>query len=313
MASARRYFFIAVVLLGAWMIPQRMASLRPNYYDETCPGVEDVVRGVVAEKIKESFDAVPKLIHFYFQDCFLDGCSASILVRTPITNPAVATVVKAKAVIDSKPGCKNKVSCADIFNMAVRDAIYLAGGPYYKVELGRFDSLVLTNLNKTAPDLSFNLDQLTDMFAQRNINQKDMIALFGTHSVGHAHCDKFSNRIYNYSNSSPVDPTLNPQYAKRLQAECPVNVDPSVEVWLDPVTPQVFDNVYYQNLVKGMGLLGVDDRLFTDIRSMPVVVDFAQNAQHFNDAFSHAMVKLGRVGVMSSNDGNIRHVCNVFN
>ncbi|GAB2248454.1 hypothetical protein Droror1_Dr00008336, partial [Drosera rotundifolia] len=64
--------------LGAWMIPQRMASLQSNYYDETCLGVEDVVRVVVAEKIKESFDAVPKLIHFYFQVCFLDVRSAAV-------------------------------------------------------------------------------------------------------------------------------------------------------------------------------------------------------------------------------------------
>lgn len=35
------------------------------------------------------------------------------------------TVIKAKAAVDSVPGCTNKVSCADILAMATRDVISL--------------------------------------------------------------------------------------------------------------------------------------------------------------------------------------------
>ncbi|GAB2247026.1 hypothetical protein Droror1_Dr00006908 [Drosera rotundifolia] len=93
-------------------------------------GVEHIVRSVVAQQINETFDTVPKTIHFYFQDCFLDACDASILCTTPISNPAVATVVKAKEAVDSVAGCQNKVSCADIFTMAVRDVIYLVSSSF---------------------------------------------------------------------------------------------------------------------------------------------------------------------------------------
>ncbi|GAB2216619.1 hypothetical protein Droror1_Dr00024394 [Drosera rotundifolia] len=78
--------------LGAWMIPQCMASLQPNYYDETCPGVEDVVRGVVAEKIKESFDAVPKLIHFYFQH------PGTTIVTDSVTSDGLTEFIEKKLV-----------------------------------------------------------------------------------------------------------------------------------------------------------------------------------------------------------------------
>jgi len=35
------------------------------------------------------------------------------------------TVIKAKAAVDSVPGCQNKVSCADILALATRDVIAL--------------------------------------------------------------------------------------------------------------------------------------------------------------------------------------------
>ncbi|KAL9268753.1 Peroxidase 73-like protein, partial [Drosera capensis] len=87
MAGARMNTLMAVVLLGACLIPRLVSCLDPNYYDDSCPGVEDIVRSVVAQQINETFDTVPKTMHFYFQDCFLDGCDASILCRTPISNP----------------------------------------------------------------------------------------------------------------------------------------------------------------------------------------------------------------------------------
>jgi peroxidase len=49
------------------------------------------------------------------------------------------------------------------------------------VELGRLDGLVSmsTNVDGKLPPPSFNLDQLTSMFAVNNLSQADMIALSG--------------------------------------------------------------------------------------------------------------------------------------
>ncbi|KAJ1294855.1 hypothetical protein BS78_01G178500 [Paspalum vaginatum] len=63
--------------------------------------------------------------------------------------------------------------------MAARDAIALAGGPSYAVDLGRLDEL---RSSKSSVDgkLSapfFNLDQLNKVFAVNGLSQADMIAL----------------------------------------------------------------------------------------------------------------------------------------
>ena len=82
---------------------------------------------------------------------------------------------------------------------------------------------------------------------------------------------------------------------------------------MDPNTPRQFDNVYYQNLQKGQGLFTSDQVLFNDARSKPTVNAWATNSQAFNQAFITAITKLGRVGVKTGNNGNIRRNCDAFN
>lgn len=137
-----------------------------------------------------------------------------------------------------------------------------------------------------------------------------MIALSGAHTIGFSHCNRFADRLYS---SSTVDTTLDPDYAKQLEAACPRNVDPSIAIDIDPVTPRTFDNVYYQNLVAKKGLFTSDQVLFTDSESQPTVVDFANNPGAFNGAFITAMRKLGRVGIKTGNIGEIRRDCTAFN
>lgn len=133
------------------------------------------------------------------------------------------------------------------------------------------------------------------------------------HTLGFSHCGSFASRIYDFSPQNPVDPTLNRAYAAQLQAMCPIDVDPRVAVNMDPVTPRAFDNQYYKNLQQGMGLFTSDQVLFTDARSRPVVDSWAQSAAAFDRAFVAAITKLGRVGVKTGANGNIRRECALFN
>lgn len=136
-----------------------------------------------------------------------------------------------------------------------------------------------------------------------------MIALSGAHTIGFSHCDQFTDRLY----SSQVDPTLNPSYAQELMTGCPRNVDPAIVLPLDPQTQFVFDNIYYQNLVNGKGLLSSDQVLFNDEASKSKVVEFANDGAKFFDAFVVAIKKLGRVGVKTGKSGDIRGDCSKFN
>jgi len=302
------------------------AQLRQDYYAAVCPDLESIVRDAVSQKVQDQPVAVGATVRLFFHDCFVEGCDASVILVSTGNNTAEKdhpnnlslagdgfdTVIKAKAAVDAVPACANQVSCADILALATRDVIALAGGPSYAVELGRLDGLVSlsTNVDGKLPPPSFDLDQLTTLFAANNLSQADMIALSAAHTVGLAHCSTFAGRIQPAS----VDPTMNATYAADLQAACPAGVDPNVALQLDPVTPQAFDNQYFVNLVNGRGLFTSDQVLYSDARSQPTVVAWAQNATDFEQAFVDAITRLGRVGVKTDpSQGNIRRDCAFLN
>ncbi|OMO85391.1 Plant peroxidase [Corchorus capsularis] len=312
-----------LVLLMVFMILQRgEGQLVENFYSNTCPSVESIVRQAVSTKFSQTFVTIPATLRLFFHDCFVEGCDASVMISSPngdaekdakdnlsLAGDGFDTVIQAKQAVEQQ--CPGVVSCADILALAARDVVVLAGGPSWEVELGRRDGLIsqASNVPGNLPEPEFNLVQLNTIFARNNLSQFDMIALSGAHTVGFSHCDRFADRIY----SSPVDPTLDPNYAQQLMEACPRNVDPSIAINMDPETPQTFDNVYYQNLVNGKGLFTSDQVLFTDSASQPTVNDFASNPGNFNGAFITAMRKLGRVGVKTGNEGEIRLDCTRFN
>ncbi|KAG2278137.1 hypothetical protein Bca52824_060692 [Brassica carinata] len=283
------------------------AQLKPNFYGNSCPNVEAIVKKVVQQK----------------------GCDASVMIQSTPNNKAEKdhpdnvslagdgfdVVIKAKKAIDAIPSCRNKVSCADILALATRDVIVAAKGPSYTVELGRRDGLVSTaaSVNGNLPGPNDNVDKLNKLFAKNKLTQDDMIALSAAHTLGFAHCSKVANRIYNFNRTHPVDPTINKAYVKELQAACPKKVDPRIAINMDPVTPRTFDNIYFKNLQQGKGLFTSDQVLFTDRRSRPTVDAWAKSSPAFNAAFVKAMTKLGRVGVKVGRNGNIRRDCGAFN
>ena len=94
---------------------------------------------------------------------------------------------------------------------------------------------------------------------------------------------------------------------------CPINVDPRIAINMDPTSPNTFDNAYYKNLQQGKGLFSSDEILFTDTRSKSTVNLFASNSGAFQQAFVTAITKLGRVGVKTGNQGEIRRDCTRIN
>ena len=86
-------------------------------------------------------------------------------------------------------------------------------------------------------------------------------------------------------------------------------LNPNIFVSLDATPFAAFDNAYYKNLQDGKGLLESDQILYTDPRSRGTVNFFASNQGAFFQAFINAMTKLGRIGVKSGLDGEIRRDC----
>ncbi|XP_061354078.1 peroxidase 55 isoform X2 [Gastrolobium bilobum] len=313
-----------IVLMATFMaftiISIGEGQLTENFYSSTCPNVESIVSQAVTTKFTQTITTGQATLRLFFHDCFVQGCDASVMISSPngdaekdasdnlsLAGDGFDTVIKAKQAVEAS--CPGVVSCADILALATRDVIL--NGPSYKVELGRRDGLIskASDVEGKLPKADFNLNELNAMFSKHGLSQTDMIALSGAHTIGFSHCDQFSNRLY----SSSVDPTLNSNFAKQLMAECPRNPDPTVAVALDFQTPSNFDNLYYKNLVSGEGLLNSDQVLFTDKKSRSTVVGFANSPGDFNGAFVTAMRKLGRVGVKTGKNGEIRRDCASFN
>ncbi|KAG8074794.1 hypothetical protein GUJ93_ZPchr0006g41648 [Zizania palustris] len=169
------------------------AQLSQSYYASTCPNVETLVRGAVAQKLKENSNAGPGTLRLFFHDCFVRGCDASVLIAGPddehsagadttLSPDALDLITRAKAAVDGDSQCSNKVSCADILALAARDVVSQTGGPYYQVELGRLDGKVGTRavVKHSLPGAAFNLDELNKLFAVNGLTQTDMIALSGS-------------------------------------------------------------------------------------------------------------------------------------
>ncbi|XP_059662964.1 peroxidase 16-like [Cornus florida] len=320
--------FLHLIILFLHIMTTTSATLHHDYYRKTCPNVESIVRSTVQEKFRQTFVTAPATLRLFFHDCFVQGCDASVMLASPnntaekdhqdnisLAGDGFDTVIKAKAAVEREPGCKNQVSCADILAMATRDVIAMTGGPSYAVELGRLDGRISNkaSVQHHLPHPEFSLNQLNAMFASHGLTQIDLIALSGAHTIGFSHCSKFSTRIHNFNSKSRTDPTLNPTYARQLQDMCPINVDPRIAIPMDPNTPQTFDNMYYKNLQKGRGLFTSDQSLFTDKRSRNFVNLFASNKTAFEKVFVAAITKLGRVGVKTGSQGEIRSDCTVLN
>ncbi|XP_045789777.1 peroxidase 16-like [Trifolium pratense] len=328
MGAPRIIVVLSIFVLVIVCVQTSSAQLSKGFYGNTCPNVEQLVRSAVELKFKQTFVTAPATLRLFFHDCFVRGCDASILLESPtsqaeknhpddisLAGDGFDTVIKAKEAIDKDPQCTNKISCADILALATRDVVNLAGGPFYEVELGRRDGRISTiaSVQRHLPHPEFNLDQLNSMFRFNGLSQIDMIALSGAHTIGFSHCNRFSKRIYNFSPKNRIDPTLNLQYAFELRQACPIKVDPRIAINMDPITPQIFDNQYFKNLQQGKGLFTSDQVLAIDKKSKNTVDLFASNEAAFESAFIDAITKLGRVGVKTGNQGEIRFDCSRVN
>ncbi|KAK7291622.1 hypothetical protein RIF29_06918 [Crotalaria pallida] len=148
-------------------------------------------------------------------------------------------------------------------------------------------------------------------FQHSDLNCSSLVT--GAHTIGFSHCSQFSKRIYNFRSMNRIFPTLNLDYAKQIQKVCPKDVDPRMVIDIDSVTNAAFDNQYYKNLQQGKGLFSSDQSFFTDRRTRNIVNLFASNNTAFEKSFVIAITKLGRVGIKTAKQGEIRHECSKVN
>ncbi|CAN8266087.1 unnamed protein product [Cochlearia groenlandica] len=298
------------------------SRLTTDHYSKSCPNFLNIVRDTITNKQITTPTTAAAVIRLFFHDCFPNGCDASVLVSSTPFNVAERdssinlslpgdgfdVIVRAKTALEL--ACPNTVSCSDIIAVATRDLLITVGGPYYQVFLGRRDSRISKSslLADLLPLPSFPISKLIHQFETRGFSVQEMVALSGAHSIGFSHCKEFVDRVARNNTG------YNPRFATALKQACvKYPKDETISVFNDIMTPNKFDNMYYQNIPKGLGLLESDHGLYSDPRTRPFVDLYARDQDRFFRDFANAMQKLSLYGVKTGRRGEVRRRCDAIN
>ncbi|GLT76489.1 hypothetical protein SLA2020_481420 [Shorea laevis] len=302
-------------------------GLKVGFYEKTCPSVELIVKKVVDDTMSKAPSLAGPLLRMFFHDCFVRGCDGSVLLNSP-TNQSEKNAfpnlsLRGFQIIDRvksalEKACPGVVSCADIVALVARDVVVSRNGPSWEVETGRRDGRIsnLTDASLNLPAPTSNISQLITSFQQKGLSVKDLVVLSGGHTIGTSHCTSFSNRLYNFTGkgiNNDSDPTLDPNYIVRLKAKC-TPTDQTTLVEMDPGSFLTFDNDYYTLVSKRRGLFQSDAALLNNGETKAYVKLHAtsQGGSFFQD-FGVSMVNMGRIGVLTGAQGEIRKVCSKVN
>ncbi|GJN19424.1 hypothetical protein PR202_gb06702 [Eleusine coracana subsp. coracana] len=292
-----------VVTLFLLYVTATYGQLSQNFYSENCPVLERIVQTEVSGALSAEKRMGASLLRLFFHDCFVQGCDGSVLLNDAPDSErdadANANSLRGFDVIDAiktqvEANCPGVVSCADILALATREAVVELGGPSWTLLLGRRDST--TSSKKMAednlPSPSSSLDELVAAFANKGFTPTELVALSGAHTIGMAKCG--------FADEGQV-----------VRPEC--KLDSLATTALDLQTPEVFDNTYYDDLMRNQGLLHSDNVLITDTTLNSLVRTYNSDPALFNADFSAAMNKLSELGLLTGDEGQIRLNCNKVN
>ncbi|VAH49194.1 unnamed protein product [Triticum turgidum subsp. durum] len=285
-----------LLLLGT--IGAAHGQLQMGFYSDSCPGAEDMVTAAVQEAAASDATILPALVRLQFHDCFVRGCDASVLI-TSAGNAAevnnnkhqglrgLDVVDRAKAELEEQ--CPGVVSCADIIALAARDAIAMTNGPSFEVPTGRRDGLS-SNVRDAdvLPDVSDSIQVLRSKFAASGLNDRDLVLLTAAHTIGTTACFFVKDRLYSYplpGSRTGSDPSIPAAFLSELKARC---------------APGDFNTRV--PLVEASNATGALVGAYLGAASS----SFAQD-------FVGAMIKMGTIGAITGDAGEIRDVCSAFN
>ncbi|KAL9246914.1 hypothetical protein vseg_020393 [Gypsophila vaccaria] len=321
-----KIWITAVLVAGC--IGSSTQLLLPDFYRETCPWVENVVRFVVKSRVLKQPRVAAQLLRLHFHDCFVQGCDGSVLLdnqgailsekgATPNLNSlrGFDVIDEIKAAVEE--ACPLTVSCADILAIAARDSVVLRGGPSWEVLLGRRDSLTasFTGANTFIPTPNLSLEALIANFQLQGLDIRDLVALSGAHTLGVARCTSFRQRIYDSSFEENLYDRYS-EFRKSLESICPESGNDDQTTPLDYRTPSFFDNHYYKNLIELKGLLHTDNVLVVEDEvgeTEERVWAYASDTDLFFESFAESMVKMGNIKVLIGDEGQIRENCRFIN
>ncbi|KAI7996126.1 Peroxidase 11 [Camellia lanceoleosa] len=302
-----------------------------DYYASTCPNALDIVKKEMECAVMSDPRNAAFILRLHFHDCFVQGCDGSVLLDDTFTlqgeKKAAINInaLKGFRIIDRiknklESECPGTVSCADILTIAARDAVILVGGPDWDVPLGRNDSKTAgyAMADQNLPTSDEGLVSIISKFVYQGLSVTDMVALSGAHTIGMGRCVNFRERIYGDFDATSGGNPSSETYLNSLKAMCPAaGGGDNDETAMDYITPKLFDNYFYQTLLKGEGLLNSDQELYSSvfgIQTKKLVQMYAEDQMAFFEQFSQSMVKLGNITNPDTYDnGEVRKNCRFVN
>ncbi|XP_050205918.1 peroxidase 10-like [Mercurialis annua] len=322
----KNYNKLLSIYLLCFLILSSSISCQLNYrfYDYSCPNLTKIVRYGVWSAISNDTRMAASLLRLHFHDCFVDGCEGSVLLdgdnseKNSLGNRNSArgfeVIDNIKATIEKL--CPAVVSCTDILTLAAREAVYLTGGSYWNIPLGRRDGLTTSQsaADEQLPSPFESLQNITAKFTSKGLDLKDVVVLSGGHTLGFAQCFTFKPRLFDFAGSGNPDPALDTSLLQNLQSVCPNQAASDTNLApLDSVTSSKFDNSYFKLLLNNSGLLQSDQALMTDNTAASMVTNYSKYPYLFSKDFGTSMVKMGGIGVLTGQNGQIRKNCRVVN
>ncbi|KAF6150460.1 hypothetical protein GIB67_030261 [Kingdonia uniflora] len=302
---------------------QGFSELQVNYYAQSCPRAEEIVKERVIALYNEHGNTAVSWVRNLFHDCMVQSCDASLLLET--TNGIVSEtsadrnfgmrnfkyVDTIKTALESE--CPKKVSCADIVALSSREGVKMVtlaalsffrlflvpntkiyelclqlGGPQFSMKTGRRDSRQshAALVNNMIPNHNDSVSFVLSRFQSIGVDVEGAVAL------------------------------LDPTHAEYLKGRCPTsNPDPNAVLYarIDLETPMTIDNMYYKNILKHKALLSIDQQLLSNPITAPFVKKMAADNAYFYNQFSKALVIMSENNPLTGDQGEIRKDCRYVN
>lgn len=309
------------------------SSLQPpvkliwHYYKvhKTCDDAEVYIQYQVKELWNKDKSITPKLLRLLYSDCFVTGCDASILLDGPNSEKAApqnrglggfVVIDKIKTVLEKR--CPGVVSCADILNLATRDAVHLAGAPSYPVFTGRRDGRLSSAASVDLPSPSTSWETALAYFKSKGLDVLDLATLLGAHSLGRTHCSYVVDRLYNFNGTGKPDPSMDASFITEMKRLCPQRlkkdqIDPLVFLNPESGSNYKFTQSYYSRIKSHKAVLEVDQQLLFGNDTAQITDEFAAGFEDLRKSFALSMSRMGNINVLTAKEGEIRRNCRLTN
>lgn len=166
------------------------------------------------------------------------------------------------------------------------------------------------------PDVVDSIQVLRSRFAASGLDDRDLVLLTAAHTIGTTACFFVKDRLYNYrlrGGGVGSDPSIPAAFLAELKARCAPG-DFNTRVALDRGSERDFDDSILRNIRSGLAVIASDAALDASNATRGLVTAYLGAAsRRFERDFVAAMVKMGTIGALTGDDGEVRDVCSQFN